>query len=70
MLAVDKGTKVFSLGRKWIHRHVGGAHSSSSIRGTVRSADNRKYIIEYFTSLGYGDKINVVIVEDIAKVTQ
>jgi len=38
------------------------------VRGTVRSADKGKFITDYFTQLGYGDKLEIVVVEDIVKV--
>lgn len=37
-----------------------------SVRGTVRSESKVKYIKDYFKS--YGDKLEVVVVEDIANV--
>jgi len=38
------------------------------VRGTVRSVDKGKFITDYFTKLGYGDKLEIVVVEDIVKV--
>lgn len=39
-----------------------------SVRGTVRSAEKGKYLTEYFGKLGFGDKLEIVVVEDITKV--
>ena len=39
-----------------------------TVRGTVRTEEKGKYMIEYFKSLGYGDKFEVVVVDDIVKV--
>ena len=38
-----------------------------SVRGTVRSASKAKYIQDYFKF--YGDKLEIVVVEDITKVS-
>ena len=38
------------------------------MRGTVRSEDKAKFLMEYFKSLGYRDKLEVVVVDDIEKV--
>lgn len=40
-----------------------------TVRGTVRSADKAKHLVEYFEKRGFGsDKFEVVIVDDITKV--
>ena len=39
-----------------------------TVRGTVRTKEKGKFMVEYFKSLGYGDKFEVVLVEDIVKV--
>jgi uncharacterized protein YbjT (DUF2867 family) len=39
-----------------------------SVRGTVRTANRGKYLTEYFGKLGFGDKLEIVVVEDITKV--
>ena len=36
-----------------------------SVRGTVRSASKAKHVQDYFKS--YGDKLEIVVVEDITK---
>ena len=41
-----------------------------AVRGTVRAEDKGKFMIEYFKSLGYGDKFEVVVVDDIVKVSK
>jgi len=38
-----------------------------TVRGTVRTENKGKFMIEYFKSLGYGDKLEVVVVDDIVK---
>jgi len=73
MPAVEKGAKVLVSGANgflamWVVRIL--LERGFSVRGTVRSADKGKHVIEYFTLLGYGDKIDVVVVEDIAKVSE
>ena len=40
-----------------------------AVRGTVRTEDRGKFMIEYFESLGYGDRFRVVVVDDIVKVS-
>ena len=71
MPAVAKGDKVLVTGANgfiamWIVRSL--LERGFSVRGTVRSLDKGTHVIEYFTSLGYGDKIDIVVVEDIAMV--
>ncbi|CAA7262107.1 unnamed protein product [Cyclocybe aegerita] len=38
-----------------------------SVRGTVRSVDKGKYLSDYFSKAGFGDKFEVVVVEDFSK---
>jgi nucleoside-diphosphate-sugar epimerase len=41
-----------------------------SVRGTVRTSEKGKYLTEYFGKRGFGpDKLEMVVVNDIAKVT-
>ena len=72
MPAVAKGDRVLVTGANgfiamWIVRSL--LERGFSVRGTVRSLDKGTHVIEYFTSIGYGDKIDIVVVEDIAKVS-
>lgn len=40
-----------------------------TVRGTVRSADKGKHLVEYFGKRGFGpDKFEVVVVDDITRV--
>ena len=71
MPTVDKGSKVLVSGANgyigmWIVRTL--LERGFAVRGTVRTEDKGKFMIEYFKSLGYGDKFEVVIVDDITKV--
>ena len=71
MPSVDKGSKVLVSGANgyiamWIVRTL--LERGFTVRGTVRTEDKGKFLIEYFKSLGYGDKIEVVVVDDIVKV--
>ena len=71
MPAIDKDVKVLVSGANgflamWVVRIL--LERGFTVRGTVRSADKGKHVIDYFTLLGYGDKIDVVVVEDITKV--
>ena len=71
MPSVDKGSKVLVSGANgyiamWIVRTL--LERGFAVRGTVRTEEKGEFMIEYFKSLGYGDKFEVVIVEDIAKV--
>ena len=73
MPSVDnlKGSKVLVSGANgyiamWIVRTL--LERGCTVRGTVRTEDKGKFSIEYFKSLGYGDKFEVVLVDDITKV--
>jgi hypothetical protein len=39
-----------------------------TVRGTVRTKDKGKFMMEYFRSLGYDGKLEVVVTEDMVKV--
>ena len=72
MPSVSKGSKVLVSGANgyiamWVVRTL--LERGFTVRGTVRTEDKGKFMIEYFKSLGYGDdKFEVVIVDDIVKV--
>ena len=70
MPSVDKGSKVLVSGANgyiamWIVRTL--LERGFTVRGTFRTEDKGKFLIEYFKSLGYGDKFEVVV-DDIVKV--
>ena len=70
MPAISKGSKVLVSGANgyiamWVVRTL--LERGFAVRGTVRTEDKAKFIIEYFKSLGYGDKFEVVVVDDIIK---
>ena len=71
MPTITKGDKVLVSGANgyiamWVVRHL--LERGYAVRGTVRSEGKGKYVKEYFTSLGLGDKLELVVVEDIEKV--
>ena len=71
MPSVKKGSKVLVSGANgyiamWVVRTL--LERGFAVRGTVRTEDKGKSMIEYFKSLGYGDKFEVVVVDDIVKV--
>ena len=71
MPSVKKGSKILVSGANgyiamWIVRTL--LERGFTVRGTVRTEDKGKFLIEYFKSLGYGDKFEVVLVDDIEKV--
>ena len=71
MPSLDKGSKVLVSGANgyiamWIVRTL--LERGFTVRGTVRTEDKGKFMIEYFRSLGYGDKFEVVVVDGIEKV--
>ena len=72
MPSLNKGSKVLVSGANgyiamWIVRTL--LERGFTVRGTVRTEEKGKFMIEYFKSLGYGgDKFEVVIVNDIVKV--
>ena len=70
MPSVSRGSKVLVSGANgyiamWVARTL--LERGFAVRGTVRTEDKAKFIIEYFKSLGYGDKFEVVVVDDIIK---
>ena len=71
MPSVSKGSKVLVSGANgyvamWVLRTL--LERGFTVRGTVRSEDKAKFLMEYFKSLGYRDKLEVVVVDDIEKV--
>ena len=70
-----KGSKVLVSGANgyiatgmWVVRST-LLERSFTVRGTIRTEDKAKFMIEYFKLLGYGDdKFKVVIVDDNVKV--
>ena len=72
MPSVDKGSKVLVSGANgyiamWIVRTL--LERGFTVRGTIRTEDKGRFMIEYFESLGYRDKFEVVVVDDITKVS-
>ncbi len=72
MPTITKGDKVLVSGANgyiamWVVRTL--LERGYTVRGTVRNASKAKFMDAYFSSLGYGDKFESVIVEDIMKVT-
>ncbi|KAF8880899.1 hypothetical protein CPB84DRAFT_1851713 [Gymnopilus junonius] len=70
MPTITKGDKVLVSGANgyialWVLRHL--LERGYAVRGTVRSEAKGKFVKEYFTSIGHGDKLELVIVEDIEK---
>jgi nucleoside-diphosphate-sugar epimerase len=71
MPSVSNGSKVLVSGANgylamWLVRTL--LERGFTVRGTVRTEDKGKFMIAYFKSLGYGDKLEVVVVDDIVKV--
>ncbi len=71
MPIIEKGDKVLVSGANgyiamWVVRSL--LERGYAVRGTVRSAGKAKFIEEYFAGLGYADKLEIVVVEDITKV--
>jgi len=71
MPTIPRGSKVLVSGANgyiamWVVQSL--LERGYIVRGTVRSADKGKFITDYFTKLGYGDKLEIVVVEDIVKV--
>ena len=71
MPTVNKGSKVLVSGANgylamWVVRTL--LERGFSVRGTVRTEDKGESMKEYFKSLGYGDEVEVVVVDDIEKV--
>jgi nucleoside-diphosphate-sugar epimerase len=72
MPSVNKGSKVLVSGANgylamWVVRTL--LERGFIVRGTVRTEDKEKFLIDYFKSLGYGNKFEVVVVDDIVKVS-
>ncbi|KAF8798337.1 NAD(P)-binding protein [Phlegmacium glaucopus] len=70
MPSVSKGSKVLVSGANgyiamWVVRTL--LERGYTVRGTARTEDKGKFMIDYFKSLGYGDKFEVVVVDDITK---
>ena len=71
MPSVDKRSKVLVSGANgyiamWIVRTL--LERGFAVRGTVRTEEKGKFMINCFKSLGYGDNFEVVVVDDIVKV--
>jgi nucleoside-diphosphate-sugar epimerase len=71
MPSFGKGSKVLVSGANgyiamWVVRTL--LERGFTVRGTVRTEDKGKFMITYFESLGYGDELEVVIVDDLLKV--
>ena len=71
MPSVKKGSIVLVTGANgyiamWVVRTL--LERGFIVLGAVRTEDKGKFMIEYFKSLGYGDKFKVVVVNDIVKV--
>ena len=71
MPTIPRGSKVLVSGANgyiamWVVRTL--LERGYVVRGTVRSVDKGKFLTDYFTKLGYGDKLEIVVVEDIVKV--
>jgi nucleoside-diphosphate-sugar epimerase len=72
MPSIGKGSKVLVSGANgyiamWVVRTL--LERGFTVRGTVRTEDKGKFMIEYFELLGYGDKLELIIVDDIIKVS-
>ena len=72
MPTVNKGSKVLVSGANgylamWVVRTL--LERGFSVRGTVRTEDKGESMKEYFKTLGYGDEVEVVVVDDIEKVS-
>ncbi|KAF8148636.1 hypothetical protein B0H34DRAFT_736338 [Crassisporium funariophilum] len=70
MTIINKGGKVLVSGSNgyiamWVVRIL--LERGYSVRGAVRTAEKGKYLTEYFKGLGYEDKFELVIVDDIVK---
>ncbi|KDR70025.1 hypothetical protein GALMADRAFT_255392 [Galerina marginata CBS 339.88] len=70
MPTIVKGDKVLVSGANgyiamWVTRLL--LERGYAVRGTVRTDAKAKFMKDYFTSLGYGDKLELVIAEDIVK---
>lgn len=66
MPAVNKGENVLVSGKNgyvviWVIRTL--LERGYTVRGTVRSAAKAEHILSYFSSVGYADKVETLIVE-------
>ena len=73
MPSIAKGSKVLVSAANgyiatWVVRTL--LERGYLVRGTVRTQDKGEFMVDYFQKLGYGDKFEFVVVEDIAKVGQ
>lgn len=71
MPIVPTGSKVLVSGANgyiamWVVRLL--IEEGYSVRGTVRSEEKGRFLVEYFKKQGWGDKFEYVIVDDITKV--
>ena len=71
MPTVSAGAKILVSGvngflAMWIVRIL--LERGYSVRGTVRSESKGKYVKEYFDRRGLGEKLELVVVDDITKV--
>jgi uncharacterized protein YbjT (DUF2867 family) len=71
MPTINKGDKVLVSGANgyiamWLVRIL--LEQGYSVRGTVRNDSKAQFMKSYFEGLGYGDKFEAVVVEDIEKV--
>ena len=72
MPSVNIGSKVLVSGANgyiamWVVRTL--LERGFAVRGTVRTEAKGKFMTEYFKSLGYGDKFEVIVIDDIVKVS-
>lgn len=73
MPAIEKNSKVLVSGANgyiamWVVRHF--LERGYSVRGTARNEEKCEYMRKYFSKLGYGDKFEAVVVNDITKASQ
>ena len=72
MPSVNIGSKVLVSGANgyiamWVVRTL--LERGFAVRGTVRTEAKGKFMTEYFKSFGYGDKFEVIVIDDIVKVS-
>ena len=71
MPIIQPGAKVLVTGANgyiamWVVRKL--LEKGYSVRATVRSANKGTHMLEYFKGLGYGDRLEAVVVSDFTKV--
>ena len=71
MPTITQGDKILVSGANgylamWVVRTF--LERGYAVRGTVRNDAKAKFVREYFSELGYGEKFEAVIVADITKV--